>query len=252
MVMGCGGLHPYRIWGRCRGGADFATAAALRLRFLCRMVGGGVGNEDPVPTEGGVGVLAGLAGPSGGRRGAARFHTRTSSSPRWPVMRKLFPRVPHVKDPIGDNFQNERMVRAARGLARVAGSGAARPARGSGLGAHFPLAAGQHDGQGRSPPRRGSGSPLPRQGVPCPDPCAIRGFPGRTCRPLTPPRTRTHPHTLRPAGGLGPGAGEPGRVYRGPGAGVGGTMKLMQVGASFFCWGGRTAGPGGRGRLLHG
>ncbi|XP_060993391.1 interleukin-3 receptor subunit alpha isoform X3 [Dama dama] len=29
---------------------------------------------------------------------------------RWPVMRKLFPRVPHVKDPIGDSFQNERMV----------------------------------------------------------------------------------------------------------------------------------------------
>lgn len=57
-------------------------------------------------------------------------------------MRKLFPRVPHVKDPIGDSFQNERMVRAAQGLARVAGSGAARPAWGSGLGAHFPLAAG--------------------------------------------------------------------------------------------------------------
>nr|XP_020737352.1 interleukin-3 receptor subunit alpha [Odocoileus virginianus texanus] len=29
---------------------------------------------------------------------------------RWPVMRKLFPRVPHVKDPIGDSFQNERMM----------------------------------------------------------------------------------------------------------------------------------------------
>lgn len=165
------------------------------------------------------------------------FHTCTSSPPRWPVMRKLFPRVPHVKDPIGDSFQNERMVRAARGLARVAGSGGALPAGCR----RWPSL---HDGQGSSPPRRGSGSPLPRRGVPCPDPCAIRGSPGRTCRPPTPPRTRTHPHPLRPADGLGPRAGEPGRVSRGPGAGVGGNMKLMQAGASFFRRGGPMAGPG--------
>uniref|UniRef100_A0A8C6E8E1 Uncharacterized protein n=1 Tax=Moschus moschiferus TaxID=68415 RepID=A0A8C6E8E1_MOSMO len=29
---------------------------------------------------------------------------------RWLVMQKLFPRVPHVKDPVGDSFQNERMM----------------------------------------------------------------------------------------------------------------------------------------------
>lgn len=29
---------------------------------------------------------------------------------RWPVVQKLFPRVPHVKDPVGDSFQNERMM----------------------------------------------------------------------------------------------------------------------------------------------
>lgn len=29
---------------------------------------------------------------------------------RWPLMQKLFPRVPHVKDPVGDSFQNERMM----------------------------------------------------------------------------------------------------------------------------------------------
>ncbi|XP_040122355.1 interleukin-3 receptor subunit alpha [Oryx dammah] len=29
---------------------------------------------------------------------------------RWPVMRQLFPRVPHVKDPVGDSFQNETMM----------------------------------------------------------------------------------------------------------------------------------------------
>ncbi|XP_025132538.3 interleukin-3 receptor subunit alpha [Bubalus bubalis] len=29
---------------------------------------------------------------------------------RWPLMQKLFPHVPHVKDPVGDSFQNERMM----------------------------------------------------------------------------------------------------------------------------------------------
>lgn len=99
-------------------------------------------------------------------------------------------------------------------------------------------------GRGGRPRGAGLGAPCRGGGCPVPDPCAIRGFPGRTCRSRTPPRTPTHPHPLRPAGGLGPRAGEPGRLSRGPGAGVGGNMKLMQPGASFFCWGGRTAGPG--------
>lgn len=30
------------------------------------------------------------------------------------MVQKLFPRVPHVKDPVGDSFQNERMVGGRR------------------------------------------------------------------------------------------------------------------------------------------
>ena len=78
-------------------------------------------------------MLAGLAGALWGaprhRRAARVSHPpRCSSPPRWPLMQKLFPRVPHVKDPVGDSFQNERMVRAAQEL----GVWAARPAGGSG------------------------------------------------------------------------------------------------------------------------
>lgn len=218
--------------------------------------GAGLGNEDPPrppPTEGGVRVLAGFAGALSGaprqRRAARVSHPpRGSSPPRWPVVQKLFPRVPHVKDPVGDSFQNERMVGGRRCAGAAAGwgrSGAVRPAQGSGRrGARFPPAvAEQRAGQGSSPQRRGSESPPPEAGVPCPGPCAIRGFPGRTCRPA--PCASTYPQPLRPADGLGPRAGEPGGVSGGPGAGVGGSMNLMQPGASFFRpGGGRAAGPG--------
>lgn len=91
----CGGALPLRI----------------RIPHCCRTWAWGAGSRDHPPLHPGTG--AGFLTPSR-RPMASEFWIQSMcclSPLRYSVLQKLFPPIPHMKDPITDNLQSPKLVR---------------------------------------------------------------------------------------------------------------------------------------------